>query len=86
MKEEVDKQQFCETFLKVKGDINEKSRYGNLTRYMNVQRRQQEETDAMQKLVEDTAFRERHFERENNLCRELDKIKRDKRKELLLRY
>lgn len=80
------KREFCETSEKVRAHIEDKSRYGNLTRYMNVQRRQQEETNAMQKLVEDAAFRERQFERENNLSRELNKIKREEMKEMLLRY
>ncbi|XP_018580370.1 meiosis-specific nuclear structural protein 1-like [Anoplophora glabripennis] len=82
---EMEKREFCETTQKVRADIEDKSRYGNLTRYMNVQRRQQEETNAMQKRIEDAAFHERQLERETNLSRELDKIKRDEMKELLLR-
>lgn len=81
----MEKRKYFESSEKIKTHIEEKNRYRNLTRYMNVQRREQEENNAMQKQIEDTAFHERQIERENNLSRELDKIKRDEMKELLLR-
>lgn len=81
----MEKRHYFESSEKVRAHIEEKNRYGNLTRYRNVQRREQEETNAMQKLIEDTAFHERHIERENDLSRELSKIKREEMRDLRLR-
>ncbi|KAJ8921789.1 hypothetical protein NQ315_008415 [Exocentrus adspersus] len=83
--EEMDKRQYSDTSAYIKAHIENKNRYRNLTRYMNVQRLEQEEVNAMQKVTEDAAFRERQIERESNLARELDKIKREEMKELRLR-
>ncbi|ERL94882.1 hypothetical protein D910_12155 [Dendroctonus ponderosae] len=74
-----DKLQLCKT------KMEEKTRFGNLVRFMNKQRKEFEDEQQIQIRNEEMALNEYQHDQENNLARELSKIKSDELKQLKLR-
>jgi len=69
----------------VKVQMEQKTRFGNLVRFMNKQKREFEDEQEIYVRKEQAALNEYQHERENSLARELDSIKRDEIRQLKLR-
>lgn len=65
--------------------MEEKTRFGNLVRFMNKQRKEFEDEQQIQIQNEEMALNEYQHDQENNLARELNKMKSDEIRQLKLR-
>lgn len=69
----------------VKAQMEEKTRFGNLVRFMNKQKKEFEDEQKIQRQKEQVTLNEHRHEQENTLARELDNIKRENIRQLKLR-
>lgn len=65
--------------------MEEKTRFGNLVRYMNKQRCEFEEEQRIHDQTVQSALNEYAHDQENNLAREVSNLKREEIKQLKLR-